>query len=187
MRNIGPDIVAQLRSSPIRPFILCDIEFADQWLHAWSGIGSLGINGNTYLGVGTLGKVSTISETSDIRANGLDLTLSGVPSNLVMEALGECQQGQPVIVSLGFMDASWQIIDQPVLLFRGSMDAVSIKEGTDTCSIIVSAESRMTDLRRPRVRRYTDDDQQRTAPGDRGFEFVPMVQDWNGNWNHNRS
>jgi len=187
MRTIGADVIAQLRASLVRPFVTCDIQFSDQWVRFWSGVGPLVVGGNTYTGTGMLGKISSITETADVQANGIKLSLSGIPSNLVMEAIGECQQGQTVIVSIGFMDTNWAVIDTPAILFRGAMDTVSIDEGADTCTIIVTAESRMTDLRRPRIRRYTDDDQQRTAPGDRGFEFVPMVQDWNGNWNHNRS
>jgi hypothetical protein len=186
MRVMGDAIVAQLRKD-VRPFILSAIQFADQWFRVWSGVGSLVSGGNTYVGVGMLGKVSTISETTDVQANGISLSLSGVPSSIAAEALGQCRQGMPVTLSLGLMDTNWSVIDTPVPLFRGRMDTAAINEGADTCEIVVTAESRMIDLRRARVRRYTDDDQQRTSPGDRGFEFVPMVQDWNGNWNHNRS
>jgi hypothetical protein len=32
------------------------------------------------------------------------------------------------------------------------------------------------------VRRYTNEDQQAEVPGDRGFEYVPSVQELNFKW-----
>jgi hypothetical protein len=182
MRNLTPDVIAELTKTVVRPFVLCDIEFADQWIHVWTGIGNLASGGNTYKGVGALGKISAISETTDVQANGVALSLSGIPGDVVAESLAMCRQGLPVTVSLGFMRDSGGVIASPVIIFQGRMDTVTVDEGGDTCMITISVESRLIDLKRPRVRRFTDDDQQRTSPGDKGFQYVPMVQDWNGGW-----
>lgn len=134
-----------------------------------------------YLGVGDLAGVAPIVETSDVQANGVQLTLSGVPQGLLDESLGMCRQGMPITLLLGFLDSSGAVIADPIVAFVGRMDTVSVDEGADTATITVTAESRAVD-HRAKIRRYTDDDQQRTNPGDKGFEFVPMVQDWNAAW-----
>ncbi len=41
----------------------------------------------------------------------------------------------------------------------------------------LTCESRLVDLERAEVRRYTDADQQAEYPGDRFFEFVPALQE----------
>jgi hypothetical protein len=43
--------------------------------------------------------------------------------------------------------------------------------------VTLSCESRLVDLERAEVRRYTDADQQGEHPGDRFFEFVPALQE----------
>jgi hypothetical protein len=44
-------------------------------------------------------------------------------------------------------------------------------------SVTVRLENRLADWERPRLRRYTDEDQQRAHPGDKGFEFVTSTVD----------
>jgi hypothetical protein len=48
--------------------------------------------------------------------------------------------------------------------------------------VSISYESRLIDLERSRESRYTNEDQQRAFPGDRGFEFVPSLQDLSLTW-----
>lgn len=138
--------------------------------------------GDAYAGIGDVASISPITETTDVQANGLQLGLSAISQGNLGEALSMCRQGLPITLRLGLLDVSGKIIADPCTLFVGKMDTVVIDEGADTASITVTAESRIIDLQRPRIRRYTDDDQQRTSPGDLGFQFVPMVQDWNGPW-----
>jgi hypothetical protein len=66
------------------------------------------------------------------------------------------------------------------------MDQMSIDLG-ETAAVTVRLENRMADWERPRVRRYTDEDQQRAYPGDLGFQFLTATVDkdivWPGsNW-----
>lgn len=135
-----------------------------------------------FIGVGNLGGIAPVTETTDLQANGVQLSLSGVPLDVLAESLSQCRQGMPVTLWLGFLDSSGNVIASPAVAFVGRMDTVSVDEGAETATITVTAESRVIDLQRPRIRRYTDDDQQRTNPGDLGFQYVPMVQDWNGSW-----
>lgn len=135
-----------------------------------------------FLGIGTLGGISPITETADLQINGVQLSLSGIPSDLLGEALTECRQGLPCRIYFGMLTSSGVIIADPVRAFSGRMDTVAIDEGAATSTITVTVESRARDFMRARIRRYTDDDQQRTNPGDKGFQYVPMVQDWNGSW-----
>jgi hypothetical protein len=57
------------------------------------------------------------------------------------------------------------------------VDVPSISEGGDTATITITAENRLLDLERVRVRRYTQEDQARDDVTDLGFEFVPALQD----------
>jgi hypothetical protein len=144
--------------------------------------GTVPVVGGTYKGIGTLGSVSPISETTDVAAVGMQFTLSGIPSDLMGYALAECRTGYPVKLWIGFLTTAGAIIADPALCFSGRMDTVAMTEGTDTATITISAENQLIDLQRPRLRRWTDDDQKRTYPTDDGFKWVPTVQEWNGSW-----
>lgn len=182
MRAITSSVLAEFAKQKVAPFVACQIQFSDQVMSLWTGIGPVTLFSQTFLGVGHLAGIAPIVETTDLQANGLQLSLSGVPQDILAESLSMCRQGLPVTIWLGFFDSAGVVVADPVVAFIGRMDTVGIDEGAETAVITVTAESRVIDLNRPRIRRYTDDDQQRTNPGDLGFQYVPMVQDWNGSW-----
>lgn len=182
MRAITAGVLAELGKQKVTPFVACQIQFSDHTLYVWTGFGTLTWNSNDYIGVGNLAGIGVIQETTEVRANGIQLSLSGIPADMISEALSYCRQGLPVQLWLGVLNSSGGVIADPATAFIGRMDTVSIDEGADTATITISVEGRLIDLQRPRIRRYTDDDQQRTSPGDKGFQYVPMVQDWNGPW-----
>lgn len=182
MRATTASVLTELSKKGLSPFVACEIEFADQTMNLWTGYGTIQLFGDTYLGIGGLAGIAPIVETTDVQANGLQLSLSGVPQDLLAESLSMCRQGMPITLWLGLISPTGAVISDPSVLFFGRMDTVAVDEGAETAAITVTAESRAIDLNRARIRRYTDDDQQRTSPGDLGFQYVPMVQDWNGSW-----
>ncbi len=159
-----------------RPVLLVELGFASGTSRVWSGLGTLSWSGQDWLGVGTLGQVSSVEETLEVRAAGASFGLSGVPADLLTHVMTEPLQSRPVKLWLGFMDENWAVVPDPVLIFRGLMDTVEIRDGGPTATITLLAENRLRDLERLRVRNYTDADQQADYPGDRGFEFVPALQ-----------
>ena len=54
-----------------------------------------------------------------------------------------------------------------------------VTEQAETATITIQAENRLVDLERPRIRRYSDEDQKSDTANasDVGFEFVPSLQD----------
>jgi hypothetical protein len=56
------------------------------------------------------------------------------------------------------------------------MDVMEVTDGAEG-RISLTCESRLVDLERAEVRRYTDADQQAEYQGDRFFEYVPALQE----------
>jgi len=173
IRNvIGGDVVSA--------FWLCDLEFdTPNDLHFWNGIGNLTIDGQTYTGAGNLLNLSEMRESSDIAAYGATLTLSGIPSNEIDLALAEPYQGRRAIVKFGVDVAG---VKTAFTVFTGEMDQMNISFGPDTATISLNVESRLIDLNRPRIRRYTDADQKTRYSGDLAFEFVTRLQSESLQW-----
>jgi hypothetical protein len=170
-------MLAAIAAGTVKPALIAEIQVQGGYVRAWSGIGDLIFGGETYTGVGNFGGVSPVKESSDLQSNGCQFILSGIPSGLVSSALGSLRYGRTAKLWFGILDSSDALIEDPYLLFSGLTDNAQINEGADTSSITVTAESRMVDLDRPRSRRYTTEDQQIDYPTDKGFDFVPSLQD----------
>lgn len=171
-RTITSAVVAEsAKAQGAKPILLARLAFDSSVETLWSGRGNLTWNGEVYRGVGDLGAVSGVEEGVEQRAFGVRMTLSGVPLNLLSLSLNEDVQGRRAEIWLGFLDANYALVADPVLVFRGRMDAMDASLG-ETATISLTAENRLADWNRPRVRRYTDAELQARFPGDKGLEFV---------------
>lgn len=204
-RTLSDGIVSVLTAEAIQPFFAVQMFFDTQTLNFWTGLGELTVGGVTYTGTGQLMQISELSETAEISAKGATITLSGIPSNLISLALTEPYQGRLCKIYFGAIDAnriyltdedgnyilnedSSKIdisIGDPndiVEVFTGYMDQMNIEEGAETSTIGLAVESKLIDLERPRVFRYTDANQKSRFTDDKGFEFVEDLQDKRFNW-----
>lgn len=179
-RTLPTPVSDSLSAPEVKIFWACDLLFdSPNDLYFWSGLGDLSLDSKTYTGAGDLLNISELRESSDIAAYGATLTLTGIPSNLINLALAEPYQGRKALVKFG-VDVSGTKTSTTV--FSGEMDQMNIDFGPETCNISLDVESRMIDLERPRIRRYTDNDQQSRYPGDLAFEFVTRLQDESLEW-----
>ena len=144
-------------------------------LNIWNGIGDLAYGGNTYTGTGDLLSISQITETADIQASGINVSLAGVKSSLIVIAKDHEYQGRPLTVSLGAFDASGSLIADPVIVFSGFMDTMTIAESGQFSTISIAVENKLISFERSKVRRYTAEDQKIDHPTDKGFEFVTAI------------
>ena len=128
-----------------------------------------------FLGAGRLGSISTIGETTRIQASGLRLSRSGIPGAVISAAF-ERAQGRPGKVWVGVLDSSYQLIVDPALVFSGLIDSTRIILG-ETGTVTINLENRLIAWERPKVRRFTNEDQQQRFAGDKFLEFVNQTVD----------
>jgi hypothetical protein len=210
-RGLSGDILNAIAQETVYPFFAVDLLFdAPNQLYFWTGVGELVFEGVTYTGAGELVQISDVQEGSDLSAKGATLTLSGIPSSLLTLALAEDYQNRTVNIRFGLIgqgaeagsflsisdfaehlllnDAGDKLdisSEGPIslyTLFAGYMDQLTISSTGEMSTISMTVESRMLDLERPRVRRYTDQSQQSLFPGDLGFEFVTRMQSESLEW-----
>jgi len=159
-------------SDTVRPVWFFEGEFSSGYVRLWTGLGDISWDSKTWQGVGNLGSVDAVRETAEIRAEGINLSLSGIPSDIVSKVLTEARTGKPVNVWLGLLTSAGTVIADPIDYFQGRMDVPTIEDAGDTSVVRITAESRLISLERPRIRRYTDEDQQSEYSGDKGFEHA---------------
>ena len=164
-------ITESKKASGAKPIWLAKLQFDSGTTRTWSGRGDITFGGEVYQGVGDLGSIGVVEESIEHKAFGITMRLTGIPAALLSVALSEDVQGRTAQVWLGFLDASYQLVADPVLAFQGRMDTMNPSLG-ETVTITITAESRLIDLHRARVRRYTAANQNERFPGDKGLEFV---------------
>jgi hypothetical protein len=184
-RNFTPAARAAATASVSRPVLLVRLAYDS----ADVLVCSLGRNiswdwnsdgvAETFVGVGILGAVSDLEETGRGQASAVSLELNGVDQAALALALLETYQGRDARIWLGFRDGG-QLVDAPVLLWRGRMDTqtIDLPEG----KITLDVASRLQDWERQRTRRYTDEDQQAAYPGDLGVQFVSRTAEFELIW-----
>ena len=176
--NVTAEFEAAIDSGMIRPALLVEANFTSGPVYLWTGRGTLAVTslGRTFSGIGSLGSVSTIEEGSSVEARGVVLTLSGIDPTLLGDVLNEFQVGLPAIVWLALFDENNVLIPDPVISFSGRMDQPTLEVGGETAVISINCENRLLDMNVSVERRYTNEDQQRDHPEDRGFEFINAIQ-----------
>ncbi len=180
-RTLPTGYAALAAARVFRPVFLVDLDWPSGIVYLWGGYGTMPWGGNTYVGTGHLGGVSTISESFNGRANGVTLTLSGIPSALLADALAVDSQGRRGRVWLAALANDGSMAADPYLIFDGVIDICPVSDDGSTASITVQLEKELID-RRVNNWRYTHEDQQIDSPGDLIFSFVAGLANAQFHW-----
>ncbi len=165
----------------VRPVFLVDLDWPSGMVYAWNGYGNITWNGHTYLGTGHLGSISPISESKGGQANGVILTMTGIPSDRIVDALANDAQGRSGKVWLTGMTVPGVFDADPYPIFDGVIDVTPMEDEGETCSLSVMLEKELID-RRLTERRNTHEDQQIDFPGDDIFQYVAGLATKEGTW-----
>lgn len=163
-----------LSDTTLTAFLAIELEFDSGTVRLWNGYDDLDFDGETYTGGGNLLTISPIEENPEISAKGVTITLSGISSTILSYALNENYQYRDCSIYFGTINSGTA---SGYKVFSGRMDVMTITEDGETCSIQLTAENRLIDLERPRVRRWTSEDQKSLHAGDLGFDFVNSLQE----------
>jgi len=182
-RALTTALKEELLSGRFRPIILFEGEFSSGTVRAWTGVGTLTWNSQSWFGVGDFGGVTPVTESTTVRAENLQVTLSGIPMghpdmpNPVATMLDELQQNKPATIYFGALTESGVVIVDPFQSRRGLIDLAEITNDGKTAIIRLQIESEFAPGRRPNISRYTHEDQIDRFPGDLGFEYVESIQE----------
>jgi hypothetical protein len=181
-RNISSAMLASLTSNAIIPALLAKLVFRSGTEYVWNGNGNLVYGGNTYRGVGSLGKIGRITEGSDVHAYGTTISLSGIDPALLAESLTDIQLGAPAVLYFALLDASGNILGTPYPVFSGVVDKPVISPGLKEITISLSLETKLANLARATNRRYTSADQGQYYPNDFSFNWVEVLNEQGLRW-----
>lgn len=185
-RDLSTDLREAIEESLVKPFMAVLIDLPDP-VYAWTGQGTITFNdaeavSRDWLGTGGIGAIDSIDESTDGSATGVKVTLFGRDgmgvSALYAEDIAEqATRGAKFEVYLGAIELgpSWHVVKATKLIWRGRVDKYEITDAGETLTVQITAESRAIDQRRPAIKRFTDEYQQRQHLGDLFFQYVPQM------------
>ena len=141
-----------------------------------------------YVGVGNLGSVSAIPESSNIQANIINLTLSGINTNTISTAIQTDYQGKDCSIEIGLRDtmANGGSILDTVVIFSGFIDNMSL-DISDTATITVSVVDKLVRFDKASNRRFNHADQQKEYASDDAFIYQDSLKEQLLVWGGTRS
>lgn len=152
------------------------INIVDAPARVWTGYGDITIGSNTYKGLGDFGQITNVVQSEQLTAEGITLSLSGIPVDYVSNALRDNYQGRSVTIYFGVL-VDGQLTLTPYELFTGRMDQMTINTSGDGSRIDLSVENQLIDMQRARLSRYTEDDQKTKYSTDDSLRFVSGLQE----------
>jgi hypothetical protein len=171
-RVVPAALLTALGQPNVSPFYAVEFDLDTAPLRFWTGYGDRTIENNSYLGAGDLLSISGLEEAVDLSAKNATISISGIPQDLVSLALQEPYQNRSCRILFGVTD-----VVETIEVFGGFMDVMDIQDGGDTSTITVTVESKLIQLERAKIRRYTEESQRARHPNDTFFSFVADLQD----------
>jgi hypothetical protein len=173
-----------LESRDPRGVVFVELGFTSGTQRLTTASATIDWNGFAWAGLGGLLAIDPLREAESTEIIGGKLRVSGVPSSEISKALTEDVRGKPITIYFGVMSEALAIVDAPVEFF-GFMNRYTFRRGNPTAELELSFESELASARRPRVRRYTQEDQQRDYPDDTYFAHINKIAEMNikiGRW-----
>lgn len=186
-RDLTSNFKSGIAEVVVHPVIFCEMEFPSGTVRIWTGAGAITWDSNTWDGSEDLVSFSPMPEVTDGSSQGVTISVSGVDSDLLSDAINDDFQGSAVRIWLGCLDSSGAVVGDPFQFFGGSMDKGMVRDDGSSAVIEIQVESRLIDQIRPIQWRYTHEDQKKLYTGvtDKGLEFVPKIQDVEIVWGNN--
>jgi hypothetical protein len=176
-RGLSTEIKAAIAADTVRPVYLAYFNFDGGAIRTWTGDGDLSYDSETWSSNAVVTGWPTVTESVDLVANNITLTLSGNYDYAVDIANPAVYRARTCEVYIGFLDEDGSLPASNVYkLFSGRMSVVSFVEDGETDAYSLTVESRLVDLQNTKVWRYTHQAQLQRFAGDMGLEYAANAQ-----------
>jgi hypothetical protein len=174
-RSIASGNIPGLVADVVRPVILVYLDFVSGIVRTHSSVGTINWNGKSWFGVGSLGGIDPVEESSELQAYSLKLSITGIDPAILSTVLGEQYQGRDAIIYYGLLNEDLlTLMDDPIPLFKGTMDNAEITLGS-IGTVVININSRAVAWDKAKELRYNDATQQLLFPGDKGLSLVEQA------------
>jgi hypothetical protein len=175
-RAFGAESAAAFIQPNVSIITFVMMDFTSGIVRVHNGLGTYTWGGNDWIGVGSLGAVSQFEEGADVSPYGITLSLSALDADVSGEALNQNYFMRPVNIYIGALSADDELLNDPLQIWSGHMDVMTVTAGSENDTITIKCESELAAFDRSSNLKYTDQTQQRFYPGDVFFNFLPKIE-----------
>lgn len=147
-------------------FDFSSVVYLTDWDRDISALSATWNSSPHFLGVGD------VKETSDLRVNTVDITLSGVEQSYVSLFLSQNYIDVPAKIYRAVLDDNDVVIGSPILVFNGVITNYDIQDSKSESTVTVQIASHWKDFEKENGRKTNDNSQKIYFPNDEGFEFA---------------
>lgn len=176
-RAIPTSIVSALSQEEITPFYAVELLFDTSPLRFWTGLGDRTVDGSVYSGAGSLLSISGLEEIGDLSAKSVTISLSGLNAAIVSLALQEPYQRRKCRILFGVVGST-----DFVEVFSGQMNTMTVNDDGQSATVELLVDSKLVELERARVFRYTSESLKSEYSDDTFFDYVSGLQDVQITW-----
>jgi len=131
---------------------------------------------NTYLAQGQFLSFGNVIESSDLRIGQIDITFTAVDQTTIALLINNQYINKRVVIYRAILDENYSFTSNDVFtIFDGRIIGFSIKEDTQTSTVVVTVASQFADFERTNGRRTNPASQSKEFPNDKGFRFSAQV------------
>jgi len=173
-RSLTTAIKNELATNDIRPIHLITIGFAtpinitDCSFPLTSSVSGSSV---TYSSSDFILGVSNHTEETDITKSSVNINLSGADQTFISVVLNENVINDSVTIFRGLLADDNTIVDDPFLLYKGSIENFEIQEKDTTSTLSFSIVSHWADFDKKNGRKTNNTSQQRFFSTDVGMDF----------------
>lgn len=167
-----------------RLFIYCDALALDGVTPApvgfWDDVGTVTVEGRTYVGSGTVISVGSLSFVGDMSIPGLSVTISGIDPTAALLVRGETVGQRAIELKVGIFDVDTRdIIGDLVPRFIGKVDDIEIQtpQAGGNSTIVLTCESTSRALTISRYDTRSDACQRLRDPSDGFYSYASLQRD----------
>lgn len=169
------EIINEMNSDNPRLLHAVEILYPSAPVRAHTGFGEIVIDGQNYIGVGQLGSIEPIPQTSETAPSSASIGLSGLDPTLVAETLNERTQGSKVKIMVCSLDEDDQVTSASIL-FAGRVNNQKFKYGSEMI-ILLDVVDRLEDWQRKGGKRFDPESHEQDFPGDKCFKFMAQMSE----------
>lgn len=175
MRTINAATLTALQSDSFNLATLIQFDFATPVrITDWAR--NISYGGNTYTSSVHLIDYGTFNESSELRINSVNLTLSAVEQTYVALFLGGNYIDTRTRIWRAVLNSSDAVIGDAILVYDGRIAGYTISDTETESTLTVDVASHWKDFELINGRKTNHNVQQLHFAGDKGFEFAAVTQ-----------
>lgn len=176
-RGLSTAFEAALDAEILVPVIAASLDFENDPLFAWSGLGDLILGADTYVGLEGAFALEPFRDTSDTRISSLKCQLGYVQNGDLPNLETDSWEGRGAVFNVVMLDPDDLTIIDSIEIFRGQMDTLSVEVKEKDSVLTLTIVNEMTKLKQSWGATYSVADSLAGAfSGDTSMRFLPNIQ-----------